>query len=168
MLHGPVEGAMRMSELYHRLLLGLSVMDIVTSTSVILVPFLLPHWTGWSFASGNTTTCAISAFVIQYSFGSYIYSTELSVYFYIAIYHNKKYQDITKLLEPYLHILPVLVPTVIGIYCLATGQYNPEPVFAYCTVGPPPPNCLDDATNCKRANNLKALRIGQISDSLAN
>lgn len=148
----------RLGQLYHRLLLGLS---IFTTASVILLPFVQPTWTGWDFAFGNTRTCEISGFLIQFFMGSYINSTELSVYFNLKIRRNKREQDISKFLEPYVHILPVMVPTVVGIYCLATGQYNPDPVFAYCTVRPPPASCVvDDGTeNCGRAKNFIPLRI---------
>lgn len=146
--------------IYHRIVFGLSCMDLVVTVAVILQPFLLPSYTRLPFASGQIATCDGVAFLLHYYLGSYIYSCELSLYFLFMIRYNISEVALAKTFEPFIHIVPVLVPTLFGIYGLTTQQFNPDPVFAFCDISVYPSNCLDvDSIECERGLSYAALRI---------
>jgi hypothetical protein len=64
---------------YDRIILGLSVCDIVASFSYIVTPFLLPQETSQRvWASGSDGSCSFLGWLTQFSFAAVAYNSLLS------------------------------------------------------------------------------------------
>ena len=63
---------------YTRLLLGLSVFDIVFSVTEGVSGFMRPQDSYRAYAFGNDMTCKVNGFFTQLSYGSFCYSSMLS------------------------------------------------------------------------------------------
>lgn len=122
--------------LYHRLLLGLSISDLVLTFSLMLQPFLTPEATGYPFARGNATTCAVVGFGYLYFVASYTYNCLLGVYFLLTVRYDVTQRKIAKYLEPYGHILAFCVPTAIGISATLFDLLNANPFLGICSLAP--------------------------------
>jgi len=145
------DNQVNLNEYYHRLLLGLSIMDLFVTVSLFVSPFTLPAFTNLRFAAGTTVSCEVTAFFPQLIMGSYIYNASLSVYFLLTVKHGMKENEIAKWFEPYVHIVPVVVPIVTASIGLATDVFNPSVLLFMCMAEPFPGNCLSNPeVECSR------------------
>lgn len=137
-------------EPYHRIMSGLSAMDWIVSFNILLQPFAAPPTTGWPLAMGNQTTCNFVGFFVMFWSGAAFYSAFLSIYFVATVRGQSK---IIAKWEPYGHVLAVLFPLLISLLSMATGNINPNNVYAICTNGPYPEHCTFHAeTPCERGD----------------
>jgi hypothetical protein len=155
-----------LSSIYHRIMFGMSLADILSSVSIALstlpMPSYMPQeedfeyrWTGTRL--GNEYTCNVQGFF--QSFGilcMFTYNAMLCVYYACAIAFAMQEQNIKKRVEPLLHIIPLvagLVPAVIFIF---TEMYNPQignslPQASWCTPSRYPSHCgQENAVECIR------------------
>jgi hypothetical protein len=128
-------------ELYHRLLVGLSVSDLILSFCLILQPIFLPAETGYIFAIGNTTTCAIVGFGYLFFIASYTYNCMLGVYFLATVRYQIPQATISKWLEPHGHLLAFAMPIAIGTSAAFFGLLNPNPFLGVCSLSPTNHEC---------------------------
>jgi hypothetical protein len=124
--------------LYHRIIFGLSIMDIVFTSAMFLQPFLLPTNTNFMFAAGNEQTCKLVAFFMQFFIAVYIYNAELSIYFLMTIRYGKSEEELSRKLEPYIHIVPIFVAVIFGILGVVLGIFKPSVLFSACKFNPSP------------------------------
>mmetsp|Transcript_42338 Transcript_42338/g.101993 ORF Transcript_42338/g.101993 Transcript_42338/m.101993 type:complete len:928 (+) Transcript_42338:388-3171(+) len=127
--------------LYHRLLLGLSVSDLVVTFSLILQPFLTPEQTGYPFSRGNATTCAVVGFGYLYFVGSYTYNCLLGLYFLLTVRYRMTQRRIARYIEPWGHILAFTFPTAIGISAVMFELLNANPFLGICNLFPSQHEC---------------------------
>ena len=70
---------------YHRILLSISILDVIHSTSSALSSLLVPSYTNSTFAHGNTATCSIQGSLQQLTTSIVIYMAMLNMYFMLKI-----------------------------------------------------------------------------------
>ena len=121
---------------YHRLLLGMSVLDVIASFLCgTLVIVLVPRESGaLGTFIGTQETCSLQGFGFQLSVGVPLYSASLSIYFAISILLAQIHARVdsasvsTKVhryLEPVLHFIPISVALSTAIIGLVGQWYNP-------------------------------------------
>ena len=137
--------------MYHRLVLGLAIADLVSTISIVTAPFLIPRATGLYFAQGTIATCEASGFFLLFTSMSYMFNAELSLYFLLMIRYNWSRSRMRKVLEPTVYILPVLLPLLTGIGSLQLDAINVDSILGLCDIGPYPPRCHQNPTvDCER------------------
>lgn len=138
------------SQIYHRLVLGLSLMDIIMTLAIFLAPFVNRKDTDLYFAKGNVTTCEWGAFFFQFTIGSAFYSCMLSIYFLRTIRYGKKPEN-AFFQERWLHVLGFSIPLAFGIAGILTDVFNPSVILGLCEYSAYPWNCVySDGVECER------------------
>eukprot|EP00980_Cylindrotheca_fusiformis_P017216 scaffold5297_cov104-Cylindrotheca_fusiformis.AAC.9 len=109
---------------YTRLLIAMSMCDIVASITISIATFLRPRDTSsrvWAF--GNDATCSAVGFMNQISFSAVLYNGMLSIYFLLTARFGFKNEYIASTVEPMMHVVsigyPLLTATagsIIGVY----------------------------------------------------
>ena len=124
---------------YHRLLLGISVVDIVTSINYTLASQLThkPHRL-------PSLSCTIEGFVTVLGTASPLYSAALSLYFLLRIRYAVPDQTLANRIEPLLHITCLLYPVAMGVAALSLKALNPNyPYGLGCWTSKYPVGCDD-------------------------
>ncbi len=128
----------RLSTIFHRLMLGLSIGDILSSFfSFVLgssmVPREMSYWVVG--ARGNVTSCTIQGFVSE--IGIYLstyYNCSVCFYYFAIIKYSMKEDYIRIKLEPWFHVVPIAISLLRSLSLLATEGYNTFGPF--CTTLP--------------------------------
>lgn len=134
-----------LKSIYHRLMFGMSLGDIISSTAYALA-HLPMHRPGindkidltFELTSdqrlGNHRTCAAQGFFWFLGCSStYLYNAALCWYYYCVIVKSMEDVCISKKLEPFFHAVPVGVSFVFGLSFLFVDAYNPG--MNMCTLG---------------------------------
>ena len=102
---------------YHRLLVALSVFDIVMTTGLFLSTWPMPADTpGVAFAVGNVHTCAAVGFIETAGTTAVLYNATLSMYYVLRIQAGWMPSQMRRV-EPHLH----LGPTIFGLSVMVAG-----------------------------------------------
>eukprot|EP00984_Skeletonema_dohrnii_P021991 scaffold11106_cov100-Skeletonema_dohrnii-CCMP3373.AAC.1 len=124
----------RRSEVFHRLLLGLSLCDLFASTSFFLGTWPIPVGTkGVYLASGNKATCDAQGFFQQF-FGVAppLYNGSLAVYYFLIIrYGWKNGNPKLKVAEKLLHAVPLLYATITAVIGSALDMYRSSNLWCW-------------------------------------
>ncbi len=118
----------RLSTTIHRLVLGLSIGDILYSSGSILGPVMIPqkdldYWV--QDAQGNVGTCTFQGFIITVGLlMSAYYNCSICFYFQSIIKYNKSSAYIKNKQEPWLHAIPIIVSLGNGFIVMAVKGYN--------------------------------------------
>ncbi len=120
----------RTNSIYHRLMLGLSVSDIIYSTSA----FVLTSWPiprGYFIgAAGNVATCDTSAFFSSIGmFATPLYNCSLVTYYLLQLKYNWVDRKL-RAIEKWLHVVPWTVGLGVGVGGLASRAFGP--LFTGC------------------------------------
>jgi hypothetical protein len=110
---------------FHRLMVGLSLSDILSSFFVhILSTSLMPK--GYQvFAIGSLATCDAQGFMnTMFGFTTTLYNCSLTTYYLVQLKYNWTNRRI-KALEKWLHIVPWSVGLVMAIFPLIFKMYSP-------------------------------------------
>jgi hypothetical protein len=107
-------------------------------------------------SAGNWATCEMQGFLIQFSLGAMAYNASLSMYYYLIIARNWSDTKIARRIEPFFHLLAVLLVLVTGIAGVALKLFNP--LFTNCWIASYPIWCTQSYkrlgfTNCIRGDN---------------
>jgi len=103
-----LKGSGRTPKSYDRIMLGLSICDILTSITYAVTPLLLPQATSQRvWARGSETSCLFLGFLTQLSLTAVTYNCLLSFYYLATIKFSMTASDFASNLEPYFHILTV-------------------------------------------------------------
>jgi hypothetical protein len=173
----------RLSSVYHRIMFGMSIADVLSSTAVALstlpMPSYMPQeeeleyrWTAGT-RLGNNSTCNAQGFFQTFGLiTTYHYNSMLCLYYACAVAFAMKENNIKKYVEPVLHGLPIVYGLVPSLYFLFNGLYNPQmgndlPYTSWCTPSGYPMNCSDGSEQeCIRGFN--ATRLLLISGGLTS
>lgn len=149
----------RRFEVYHRLMVAMSLSDILLDISVLLLFPLMRADFQRPLAIGNIATCTAVGFFSTFAFCTVnIYFVALSVYFLLTIRLRKKERQVEKMFEPYCHIFAIGLPLVLCISAVSLEGFNPTKIIPTCFMRPLPSNCLfDENVPCQRGG--KALVI---------
>lgn len=146
----------RFSTTNHRLLLALSISDVVASAAMALVSIPAPsNMENQWIAFGTTTTCEIQGFVFFVgAVTTPCYNAGICLYYLLIIRYHLTDGTIRKRVEPWLLLLPPLISTSVGIYLFAKDFYNPS-LGCPCFIGEFPDNCsTSSSVECERGETV--------------
>lgn len=110
---------------YDRLMLGLSLSDLVASFTFGFGPLLLPKDSSTrAWASGSDATCTLLGFTSQFSFCAVVYNGLLSVYYLLTVRFGVKKQVFATRYEPYFHAVAVLFFLLTSLGGVFIGLYS--------------------------------------------
>jgi hypothetical protein len=126
---------------YDRLMLALSLSDIIASiTYGILTPLLMPRDVT-VFSYGNQRTCSILGFFTQFSFTCIGYNCILSFYHLLTLrYKIKKHEFATRYEKP-MHIFNIAYFLITAAVGVIYGFYSPVDIGFGCWVNDFPKGC---------------------------
>jgi len=165
-----LRSSIKLSSTYHRILMPMSVLDIIGSTAVALTSLPVPMDDKWvnlynydGRRVGNYASCDAQGFFQFFGFlGEFLYYMMLCVYYACTLAFSMKEETITKFVEPWMHIIPLTTSLWISLEILLTHGYNPAPKScAWCTMNPLPYSCLEPppSPSCERGNKESHLRF---------
>ena len=142
---------------YHRILLGVAILEILHTTWAALSTLPVPASSGVVFGRGNTATCTAQGFFVQLSTATPIYMASLNTYFMLKIRYNVPNDVIRKKYEPWFHMVPVTQALLSGFLGISLKLYNPIVIPEMgCWIALYPPFC-DLRGNCTRGYKLDKL-----------
>mmetsp|Transcript_117519 Transcript_117519/g.175521 ORF Transcript_117519/g.175521 Transcript_117519/m.175521 type:complete len:941 (-) Transcript_117519:48-2870(-) len=127
---------------YTRLLVAMSLNDILFSTSFSLNAFLLPAETSqrvWAF--GTDATCSATGFFLQFSSSGILYNGMLSFYFLLTARFGVSKPTMARYIEPIMHFISVGYPFATALSGLILGVYHETELGQSCWVANYPENC---------------------------
>ena len=146
---------------YHRLMIGISVGDVMYSTSFLAGTWVMPRDTpnAWG-ASGTTASCTAFGVLTQGGVTGILYNASLAVYFLLRIKHNWPATRILQA-EKYMHMIPIGFGIISQSVSLALDLYNSNGFVCY--VAAIPRGCLESwkngVTTCVRGDNSTLYRF---------
>lgn len=123
---------------YERLVLGLSVSDVVFSATLSFAPILVYP------ASEPSALCTFEAFFKHFGFAGPYYNAALSYYYLLVIVFRVNDKTIARYYEPMLHLFAIPLALVACVACLLLEVYNPSPASETCWILPYPSDCVVD------------------------
>ena len=140
---------------YHRILLGIAIIDILHTSWAALSTLPVPASSGVVFGHGNTASCTAQGFFIQLSSAIPLYMASLNTYFMLKIRYNVPNDVICKKYEPCFHLVPVVQALTSGFVGIALKLYNPIVIPEMgCWIALYPAFC-DLLGNCSRGHKLE-------------
>jgi hypothetical protein len=142
---------------YHRLLLAMSIYDILESLWNFTSTWPIPAGTeGVAWASGTTKTCSAQGFFLTLSVAVPIYNAFLSLYYMLVINFRVTDQQLVHWVEPSMHITAFVWAFGTALSSAVMGLFNNANLW--CWIAPHPLGCLDsrrygDEANCERGDN---------------
>jgi hypothetical protein len=139
---------------YHRMLVGVSILDIMYSFWAASGIISVPSASGDVFARGTIATCSTQAFFVQLVPSIVLYMAALNTYFMLKIRYNVSDAVITKHYEIWFHAIPIAVWLFFGTLGLSLKIFGPIglPEFG-CWLGSYPYGCAFTDT-CTRGYQL--------------
>jgi hypothetical protein len=137
----------KLSTVYHRILLMMSISDIVTSTAMALTTLPMPKdmiYTQFEGTSiGSTFTCELQGFFYIIGASSTMtYNVILCIYYLCSIRYGYTEVEFQRCLEPILHCLNFVFSGTNAIIQFAGDLFNPSPYNAWCATDTYPYYCL--------------------------
>jgi hypothetical protein len=127
---------------YHRMLLGISFLDILFSFGSLGGTFVVPASTGVVFGHGTTATCSTQGFLLQTGAALPVYVACLNIYFMIKIRYNVNDTILRRRYEPWLHGIPIAFSFSSATLGVALKIFNPINIPEMgCWVAPYPRGC---------------------------
>jgi hypothetical protein len=125
-------------------MLGMSLIEAVTSFFILIQPFLIPEAGGRLWAHGNQQTCSMFGFFFQIGTAVPLYNVSLNTYFLLTIAYGMSEARFAKRVEPALHAVPILYPLLTA--CIGAGihLYSELELGIYCWIGEYPQGCDSD------------------------
>ncbi|KAL3933930.1 MAG: hypothetical protein SGBAC_010188 [Bacillariaceae sp.] len=136
---------------YHRLLLGMSMSDLISSFFLFLSSWLVPKGTKMYLASGTMTTCTVHGMLSQAaSITTPSYNAALSIYYLLVVFWELPEKTVHGW-EFFLHAWPITLGLGTGIAGLPLELYNPAGF--HCWISGLPSGCdTKDDVECQRGN----------------
>lgn len=133
---------------YHRLVLGLSVSDMIASIVNILSTWPIPEGTANVYlASGTTQTCTAQGFFNELgNLATPLYNTSLCAYYVLVVRNGWVEERIRRKVEPIMHVIPIIIASTIAILGLVFDLYNASGWL--CWIANYPQGCSGD--ECER------------------
>lgn len=119
--------------LFHKLMFGLSLSDILSSATMVLQPFLIPSYTNLPFAHGTNTTCTAMGASMMLVICSYVYSCLISLHFYLTVTSDGRNNSF--LSEIWCHILPWGTAILIAVLGIGFQSFGYEVLLGLCLFG---------------------------------
>ena len=68
-----------------RVLVGMSLVDILASSAWFLSTWATPKENGWPYAAGNRVSCNYQGFLLQIAIGAPLYNSSLALFYTLII-----------------------------------------------------------------------------------
>jgi hypothetical protein len=121
---------------YHRLLLCMSVTEILHSLETALQPFFIPVAEDRIFAVGNQQTCSTLGFFAQFGITIVtLYSAMLNLNYLLTIRYGVKAKKLTWYVEPWMHALAFSYPLITASVGAGIGAYSANALGSTCWIG---------------------------------
>ena len=137
----------KLSTIYHRIMFGMSIADILGSVAMGLTTIPMPHQemdneNNYSLHEGNTKlgndfTCAAQGFFIFFGLTYvFMYNASLWTYYAYSIASNMSEEKIKTRVEPFLHLTPTLLSSLISSmpFFISSEGYVASNERPYCTL----------------------------------
>ncbi len=125
-----------LSTTQHRILLGLSICDLVNSLGFSTFNIMAPSdnkYGVWN-AKGNEASCDAQGFLIYLgSIGGLCYNVSLNLYYLAVVKYNKSEDYIRTKVEPFLHGVPIVMALAYSIIGLVGNHLNDADGVGICT-----------------------------------
>ena len=121
------------SKVYHRLLLGISCVDISSSFWLGLSTWPIPRDSGILWAAGNDASCSLQGYFTQFGIASSFYNAGLALYYLLVIKYGWREEQVQRI-EPLLHAIPILWAT--GTATCAASLGILESANLWCWISP--------------------------------
>ena len=141
----------RLSKIYLRIMFGMSIADIMTSSAMALTTLPMPKnddpvwsdkydndikWEGQT-KLGNMRTCEAQGVIFTSGLQTmFAYNGMLCIYYTCAIAFRMQEKGIRNKVEPFLHGVPLLLGLGPVIPCLLFAFYNPIDEMPFCVFIP--------------------------------
>jgi len=109
----------------HRLMLSLSIFDCLGSAAYAMTTLAFPSESDAYGAMGNSSTCTIQGFFLTLAAAVPLYNASLTLFYLFTIRHSMHHAKFSSTIEPFLHIISILVPLVIAITAASMGIMVP-------------------------------------------
>jgi hypothetical protein len=127
---------------YYRLLVAMSICDVVGSLALSFGVTPIPRETLLSGARGTTATCTAQGFFIQwFTLAVLYYNSGLMIYFVMTIRYGWTESRAAKCLEPVVHVWSILIPLAQAVAGLFLDLFNPIGFGNFCHISSYPPLC---------------------------
>ncbi len=138
-----------LSTTYHRIMFGMSIMDIAESLMMVISTLPMPRDMVYhqfrALSIGNNMTCQAQAAVVNAAgMGTLAYNAALCFYYLCSISFRVSYEDISKYIEPVLHLFSIGWAIFLGTAGIVGRFYNPMPYQSWCSVATFPYWCSGD------------------------
>lgn len=137
----------KLTTIYHRIMFGMSVADVMASTAMALTTLPMPTnddpiWVGqpifWEEQTklGNVQTCAVQGFAFYSGINiMFAYNGSLCGYYACAIAFRLQEEQIRKRIEPWIHGVPLIIGLAPAISISMHRMYMVTMNESWCTVG---------------------------------
>ncbi|GFH56004.1 hypothetical protein CTEN210_12480 [Chaetoceros tenuissimus] len=131
---------------YRRLIVGLSISDVLQSLALVVGPFVPPKGTPQSpWAIGNTASCDAFGFImLAGNMAVPMYSFALSIYYYCRVKYKMPNDVFFNKVEKKLHFTIAIFVVVVCFAALFTESLNAIPTGSACQVSSIPVGCRDN------------------------
>lgn len=145
---------------YHRILLAMSMYDIVESFWNFLSTWPIPkqgNGDDQKWAIGNQGTCSAQGFFLTVSIAIPIYNASLAFYYMFVVNYNVSDKCLRTFVEPTIHAIAFGWGFGTGIASAAMKLYNDANLW--CWIAPFPHGCVhDEDGSCTRGSNALLYR----------
>jgi len=114
----------RISCVYGRLLLMMSIFDVFFSIAHMLSSIPIPRDKMMHGSRGNTQTCEMQGFLLQLGIAVPLYNASLCFYFLLRLRYNVSEKTIAQKIEPFMHIMNVGFAMGSSVASLLMGLFN--------------------------------------------
>jgi len=150
---------------YHRLLLAMSIYDVLESVWNFASTWPIPKGTAGVYgASGNRYLCTAQGFFLCLSVSVPIYNAFLSLYYVLVVNYSMTEKSITRKVEPWMHGIAFAWGFGTAIVSATMGLMNNANLW--CWIAPFPAGCDQswkvgkEAATCTRGDNSDLFRWG--------
>lgn len=116
----------------HRILLGISAMDLVADAWFFVGTWAIPVGTPRVFdPRGNEATCTIQGFFLQSGLSIPVYQSSLAAYYYLCVCKSWKEDRQLKRYQCLFHAPPLIFAVATALYGAIDDQFNPSLLWCF-------------------------------------
>jgi hypothetical protein len=139
---------------YHRIILGMSCADCLTSFAIALTTIPMPKDVIYPFqmpSYGNVATCEAQGLIYMTANAiSFSMNGILNIYYLCTLRYNMSEKTFRCYLEIPLYIVTLLISTIPAVTLMEQDLLNPNPTDPYCVINTYPLNCTNaDNPECR-------------------
>ena len=150
---------------FRRLIFGISISDIIQSSSLIIAPFAIPASDISPFGVGSQGTCSAQGFVVDVTGHTLpVYACAISYFYCCKLHRNMSNKEFSRRREWLAHFSGLTFGLIVGTIAIATESMNPYITGTFCSYATSPRDChrhpeLYGPGECKGGNTVFALEM---------